>query len=141
VRRKLSALLVAALMLAASVVTAPTVSAAEIGTISLWEHHNQVGWLETGSFQGGCANGRQYVGWVSSSNHIQRVSSLRINAGGLSNNLCNALYLRSASWDHPYWGTCVDVTRNQINFGQGYNDNVDAWVLRHSDGCPNFYLR
>ncbi len=127
-----------ALILGIGVFVVPPASAASVGTITIYRDHNYVGSLYTWAITGGCENGRQIVAYILTY-EIQRASSIRFLAGGIDNRGCNFLSVRSAYSNHPYWGTCVNSLNWGYNFGQGYNDNSDAWVLEHRNYCPNYY--
>jgi ABC-type enterobactin transport system permease subunit len=134
---RLRAVLVAVLVGAALTISAQP-AAADTGSITIYRDHNQVGSMYTWAITGGCGNGRQIVAYVLTYER-QRASSIRFLAGGMGNNECNYLSVRSGISGHPYWGTCVQSFANGYNFGWPYNDNTDAWVLEHRAGCHNYY--
>ncbi len=100
------------------------------GSITIYRDHNLYGSLYSWVIHpGACNNGASVVAYVLTYER-QRASSIKY-ISPIGDSYCNYLSVRSASWDHPYWGTYVVYPNYWYNFGQGYNDNVDAWVLEH----------
>jgi hypothetical protein len=133
-RTALLAATLAASALIAPIVAAPAAQAADVGLITIYHDHNDIGFLYNWGVTGGCANGRQIVAYILTY-EIQRASSIRFLAGGLENQQCNYLSVRSHSDGWNYQRQCVRSVRDSFNFDAQHNDNSDAWVLSYNPAC------